>query len=352
MAKLFDLVKVNIATTGTGTVTFGSVFSPEFFTPSEVGAADGDTVRYVLIDGTDIELGTGVIGGSVTTMTRTVTRSRIGGTAGTTKITLSGTAYLALTAAAADILTPELGKNLGHLYGLTLSNNTTDATNDIDIAAGEAADADGNLMVLASGITKRLDAAWAVGTGNGGLDTGTVADAGYHVWLIQRSDTGVVDVLFSTSATSPTMPTSYDRKRRIGWIVRASGAIRGFIQNGDKFILKTPVAIANAYSLTTTSALFAFIAPGGLSVEVEMNALIFGSASISVLVQSPLVATQAANSPAGNVSLINVAGSSAANKILVTTDTSGQVRAVSSVASGAQFYMIQTGWVDTRGRLN
>src|SRR5690606_22933061 len=47
----------------------------------------------------------------------------------------------------------------GHIYGLTLSNNTTDATNDIDIAAGEAA-SDGSdpvLMVLASALTKRLD---------------------------------------------------------------------------------------------------------------------------------------------------------------------------------------------------
>ena len=106
MPKLFDLVKVNIATTGTGTVTFGSVFSPESFTPSEVGAVDGDTVRYVLIDGTDIELGTGTIGGSVTTMTRTVTRSRVGGIAGTSLLNLSGTAYLALTATAEDILNP------------------------------------------------------------------------------------------------------------------------------------------------------------------------------------------------------------------------------------------------------
>ena len=105
MPKLFDLVKVNIATTGTGTVTFGSVFSPEFFTPSEVSAVDGDTVRYVLIDGTDVELGTGVIGGTVTTMTRTVTRSRIGGTAGTSKINLSGTAYLAFTVSKNDIVT-------------------------------------------------------------------------------------------------------------------------------------------------------------------------------------------------------------------------------------------------------
>jgi len=114
----------------------------------------------------------------------------------------------------------------GHLYGLTLSNNVSDAANDIDIAAGEAAstEIDSVLMVLASALTKRLDAAWAVGSGNGGLDTGSVGNNIYYVWLIQRSDTGVVDVLFSLSKTSPTMPTNYDRKALIGSFARVSGA--------------------------------------------------------------------------------------------------------------------------------
>lgn len=114
----------------------------------------------------------------------------------------------------------------GHIDGLTLSNNSTDATNDIDIAAGEAASTETNpvLMVLASALTKRLDASWAVGTGNGGLDTGSVANAKYYVWLIRRSDTGVVDALFSTSNSSPTMPTNYDQKRLIGSFARVSGA--------------------------------------------------------------------------------------------------------------------------------
>lgn len=113
----------------------------------------------------------------------------------------------------------------GYIYGLTLSNNVADPTNDMDIAAGEAADEGATpwIIILASTLTKRLDAAWAVGTGNGGLDTGAVGNNVYYVWLIQRSDTGIVDALFSLSSTSPTMPANYDRKRVIGSFARVSG---------------------------------------------------------------------------------------------------------------------------------
>lgn len=106
MAMLFDLVKVNIPTAGTGDVTFGAPFSPGFFAPDEVGAVDGNTPRYIIVDGDDVEMGVGLIKSTVTQMERTVLRSRIGGIAGTSKINLSGTAFLAFTAAAADIINP------------------------------------------------------------------------------------------------------------------------------------------------------------------------------------------------------------------------------------------------------
>lgn len=105
MPKLFDRVKVNIATTGTGDITFGAASSNAFLTPTEAGCVDTDTVRYVIVDGTDFEEGVGTIKNSVAEMERTtVTKSKIGGTAGTSKINLSGTAVLALTASAADIV--------------------------------------------------------------------------------------------------------------------------------------------------------------------------------------------------------------------------------------------------------
>lgn len=85
----------------------------------------------------------------------------------------------------------------GGIFGLTLTNGT-DATNDIDIAVGAAADdSENRVLRLTSALTKQLDAAWAVGSAAGGLDIGTIANGTYHVWLIYRSDTAVTDALYS-----------------------------------------------------------------------------------------------------------------------------------------------------------
>lgn len=139
----------------------------------------------------------------------------------TATIVCSGTAFFA------DIHSDPLsGPQLqGYSTGLALTTNVTDATNDVDIAIGAAASdvSPYYLMQLTSALTKRLDASWAVGTNQGGLDTGAVGNNTYYIWLIQRSDTGVVDVLFSLSSTAPTMPANYDRKRLLGLLVRSSG---------------------------------------------------------------------------------------------------------------------------------
>lgn len=113
----------------------------------------------------------------------------------------------------------------GYIDGLDLTINGTDSDHDVDIAAGIARD-DSNTadMELTSTLVKRIDASWVVGTNQGGLDgTETVAgtpdaDTKYYIWLIRRSDTGVKDVLYSESGTSPTFPTNYDEKRLLGWV--------------------------------------------------------------------------------------------------------------------------------------
>jgi hypothetical protein len=158
----------------------------------------------------------------------------------------------------------------GHIHGLTLSNNST----NIAVAAGVAAsdDAAPVLMALASSLTKNFASAWAVGTGNGGLDTGTIANGTYFVWLIRRSDTGVVDALCSLSSTAPTMPTNYDQKRMIAPIIRSGGAWVVFTQLDDMFLLTTPVLDVNGGTITTSATLFTLSVPIGVKVEAVVSA--------------------------------------------------------------------------------
>lgn len=156
------------------------------------------------------------------------------------------------------------GADLGHISGLDCSINSVDATNDIDIAVGEAASNDAAftsrvVMALTGAITKRIDASWAVGTGQGGLDgSESVAgtpdnDTWYYIWLIMRTDTGVVDVLFSESPTAPTMPASYDKKRLIGVVRRETAANRRFYQNGER-ISQTAVTVLSGGTATSDTA--------------------------------------------------------------------------------------------------
>ena len=160
----------------------------------------------------------------------------------------------------------------GYITSLTLSNNAVDPGNDIDIAAGAARDStDVENMVLAAALTKRLDAAWAVGSGNGGLDTGAIANTTYHVWLIKRVDTNVVDVLFSTSATAPTMPADYTMKRRIGSIVRVAAALLRFTQDGDVFMHGDVQLDVNTTNPGTSAVDVTLQVPAGIVVEAIID---------------------------------------------------------------------------------
>jgi hypothetical protein len=250
----------------------------------------------------------------------------------------------------------------GHIHGLTLSNNATDATNDIDIAVGEAASTETEpvLMVLGSTLTKRLDAAWAVGTGNGGLDTGAIANTTYHVWLIRRSDTGVVDALFSASATAPTMPTDYDQKRRIGSFIRAAAAVRTFVQDGDRFMLNTPVLDVNSTNPGTSAVTQTLTVPGGINVIARMNVTVTSIAADGVHVGvylSDLAQTDVAPSftaaPLMHVLAVLLASNNVvAAPVEVRTNTSSQIRTrLIGSAAGSILRVATLGWIDTRGRL-
>ena len=241
--------------------------------------------------------------------------------------------------------------------GLTLSNNATDATNDIDIAPGSVTDSSGaEVLHLGATITKRLDATWAVGTNQGGLDTGAIANATYHVWLIMRSDTRVTDVLFSTQETSPTMPTGYDYKAYLGAIIRSAGTILAFTQNLDEFLLKVPPMMVNTADPGTAAVLGSMQTPLNVKVDAIITVSLKDTtvgADTYMLVTSVDQTDTAPGIGTFSLAILNTSGTieQVAYKDVVRTDTSRQVRyRLSASTADHTVYIITHGWYDRRGR--
>jgi hypothetical protein len=245
----------------------------------------------------------------------------------------------------------------GNIAGLTLSNNGSDATNDIDIAAGSAVDSSvADVLVLASALTKQLDAAWAVGTNAGGLDTGAIANGTYHVFLIKNPTTGVVDALFSASATAPTMPSGYTLKRRIGSILRESAAIVTFKQAGDLFQRLTPVLDVNATNPGASAVSRTLSVPTGLNVRAGINVAIQagtgGAGTCAYFSDLDTTDVAAARDAMPLTSLVaESTGSVNAGPMYIRTNTSAQIRSRMSNSAASDVLRITTlGWIDTRGR--
>jgi hypothetical protein len=246
-----------------------------------------------------------------------------------------------------------------YISGLTLSNNGTDPTNDIDIAAGVAMDdANTGWMQRTTSITKRLDANWAVGTNQGGLDTGSMAGSTtYHVWLIRRPDTGVNDVLFSLSASSPTMPANYTQKRRIGSILTTSvPAIRSFIQTGDEFILNSRIQDVLATGPGTSAVTRTLTVPTGITVKARFSAeftdLSYGGQTF-ILVTDLAQTDAPPSSTQYNLRILGNSGDveHAMDVLDIRTNTSGQIRTRQDLSTADHGVAINTlGWIDERGR--
>lgn len=245
----------------------------------------------------------------------------------------------------------------GYLAGLEMSA-AADTDHDITVSAGACKDSTNVAdLTLASAITKRIDASWAAGDGNGGLFSGSVANTTwYHMFLIKKDSDGTIDAGWDTSVIAANRPAGYTYFRRIGSVLTDGSAnILAFTQNGDTFLWN---AIIKDYSgaSDTGGTTRTISTPSGVTCEAIVNAVAQGGvADTSVcLYLSPL---SSSNIEAGKETSAGVganfesAGASypvGAGQIHVFTNTSSQIRTRTS--SNCTIRIFTIGWKDRRGR--
>lgn len=249
----------------------------------------------------------------------------------------------------------------GYLAGYGTSIGT-DTAHDIDIAVGECRDSTNGVdMVLASALTKQIDATWASGTAAGGLSSSLTApanDTWYHVHAIIVA--GAVDIGFDTSVTAANLGTDHSATsfRRIG-SVRTNGSanIIAYVQTGDGFIWDLAVGDWDEANPGTSAVTRTLKVPTGvvvyplLSVYLEDDS---AAGDVAVLITS---LDQTDSAPDGTdfftMYLNNTAGGMSDTVVVshVTTNISAQIRSrISLSQADITLQGITHGWIDRRGR--
>jgi len=246
------------------------------------------------------------------------------------------------------------GKPRGHLAGLGLSNNVTDAANDIDIAVGSARGSNDNFdMVRTAVLTKRIDAIWAAGSNAGGLFGGAkAADTWYHVHLIRKDSDGAIDAGFDVSAAAANIPAGHTAFRRLGSVLTdATSNIIAFKQVGDEFQWTNAILDVSG-TIATVAALYTLSTPPGVRCDAMLNTMAsLSGGQAQGLLSSPDVADQAPSLTLAPLESFHDSTLDASAPMMgrIRTNLASQIRGRSALAT-YNFWIATLGWIDTRGR--
>ena len=334
-------VRVNNTDTVTHTITLqlydGSTAWP--IAPSKVSVLAGGAFVYTpeagitVVTPTTAATGIAVVDGNGTTVT------------GVTSLTLVGPTVTGSTPNATATLVPR-----GYIDGCTI---TVASTTTFTVAAGQTTSSDNTtVMNLASALTKSSAGTWVAGNNQNGLDTGTIANSTwYHAFLIFNPTTLVTDVLFSTSPSSPSLPSGFTKFRRVGSLLTdASAHFITFIQNGDRFDWAVPVTNVSGLIGVTTAQTYTLTTPTGVVTEAILSGnYTDNTTSASIIYLSSLGQTDVAASASAFTTQGVTTGIATYSGLRIETNTSSQIRARTSSTTSS--VLIDTnGWIDRRGR--
>ena len=357
MPSLADRACETTTTTGTGALTL--VTSEPNFRRFNHYLADGDTCYYVIKhdSGNQWETGIGTYN-SGDTLTRSVVKYSSNSDL---VVDLSAGTKLVFIDATYDSLI-DMTRVGNYLQGAELSNNSGTPNTVIDVSDGWVMNSTNTFLMTIASTNKVLQSsgAWSANAAGNGLDTGARANSTwYHVFVIAKAGGYLPDVLFSTSVDSPTMPSGYTLKRRIGSIrTNGSGNIIKFWQYRDEFTWDVPVADVTATTPGSSAVTRTLTVPTGLKVKANVSVACTSTTTADVIggvYLSDLDSTDTASS----VNVFNpiygyhegVANFQYSAVGYCWTNTSAQIRSRCQLAGGASsvLYINTNGWIDRRG---
>lgn len=242
---------------------------------------------------------------------------------------------------------------LGKPEGLTISRNNSQPNTRLDIGSGraviQAVNGLRHIAINLSAFTKRLDAAWTTGNGNGGRLTASIENnATYHVFLLRNDATGAIDFGLDTSVSGANRPAGWSSRIIGSWLTDGSGNLRNIIQVGDLFELapsgSSDLSLTPNYS-TSNSNLQTVSVPAGISVEGIFRA---GASHASDPTAPLLIGT-----PGGVITapfVVMVVGAFNVQVLRIRTNTTRQIVFYAGVA-GTIVFLDTLGWYHPRGSL-
>ena len=240
MVKFADRVKVSTSSTGTSSpITLGSADSG-YQTFADGGINNGDTVRYVIEDGTAWEIGTGVYTHSGTTLTRSLDSSSTG-----SLLNLSGSATVFISPSADD------------LYLQSTAHNITAFTATAGQTSFTVSYALGNILVFMNGA--KLDAGSFTATSGQAVVLGSAASAGDIVEVVEYGGAQVNVSYSTTSFTATSGQTAFSGTYDIN---KSAVYLNG--------VLLLPTT---DYSITSTDVTLSSGASVGDILQVQQNAI-------------------------------------------------------------------------------
>lgn len=233
-----------------------------------------------------------------------------------------------------------------HKEGMTLSFG---GVTQLDIDEGEARDATNaeDIRLTTAAFNKTLSA-FVAGSGNGSLDTGSIATSTwYNVFIIKNITSAAVDVLISASM-SPTMPSGYTVRRWIGAILTdGSSQITEFTQEGGEFLWDVvPTLDIDIATFGTVATLFAVTVPDNIIIHAIVNIRVEKALGTQYYFYSPGISDQAASPSASPLGQFQTGANvnNALGQLTIRTNTNQEIKGVTDRAS-CDLKIATVGWI-------